>query len=184
MIKLFTKSPKLYIKQKCGFTLLEVMMATLIIGIGLVGVSSLIAQNIQVQYINKNVLIASQLAQEGLELVRNVRDENWLIDGNDWKIGAGSGTNSDIVQDAHYAIDYLGSINSSVNTITDNGAKLYINSDYYNHTVSGDVTPFFRLIEAIEDAGGSFLTVICTVRSIERDRYNDYVAETILYNWR
>ena len=153
------------------------MMATLIIGIGLVGVSSLIVQNIQVQYINKNVLIASQLAQEGLELVRNVRDENWLAD-NDYDL--------DIIGDGTYIIDYggRGSINDSVNSIDEDGARLYINSDYYNYTVSGDATSFFRLIEAIEDVSGSFLTVTCMVRSIERDRHNDYVAETVLYDWR
>lgn len=183
MFNFFKKIFPLY-TTKSGFTLLEVMMATLIIGIGLVGVSSLIVQNVQVQYINKNVLIASQLAQEGLELVRNIRDENWLTDGNDWKIGAGSGTDSDIVQDGDYVIDYLGDIDDSVNSIDEDGAKLYINSsNFYTHTSAGNTeTNFYRLI-TVNDLV-SYLEVKCTVRSKERDRTHDYEAETVLYNWR
>ena len=58
------------LKNSTGFSLLEVVVAILIITIGMIGVTSLVIQNIQTQYINKNILIASGLAQEGLEQLR------------------------------------------------------------------------------------------------------------------
>ena len=191
MIKLFVKNFKFCTKQKSGFTLLEVMMAVFIIGVGLVGIASLIAQNARVQYFNKNSIIASQLAQEGLELVRNIRDTNWLI-GNDWKNGDGVDPNTDIIQDADgYVVDYLGNINN-VNDISGDGeiidepgAKLYINSGYYDHNNLGGATSFSRSIKVSEDISGNFINVICVVRLMERNnKYRDYINETTLYNWR
>jgi len=178
MFNLFKKTIRLY-STETGFTLLEVMMAVLIIGIGLVGVSSLIVQNIQVQYINKNVLIASQLAQEGLELVRNIRDENWLIGGNDWDENISDGS-----ANYTFTIDYLKDINDTVNSIDEDGAKLYINgNDFYTHTSTDNTeTNFYRLI-TVNDLV-SYLEVKCIVRSEERERTHDYAAETVLYDWR
>lgn len=169
---------KLYIKQKRGFSLLEVMMAVLIIGIGMIGVSSLIVQNIQVQYINKNVLIASQLAQEGLELTRNARDENWLTSGNDWDENISDGS-----ANYTFTIDYLKNINDTVNSVDEDGAKLYINSDdFYTHISTGNTEiGFYRLITVNDQV--NYLEIKCTVQWKERERIHDYTAETVLYNW-
>ena len=60
-----------------AFSLIELLVSMAIIGIGLLGISSLAAQNIRVQYFNRNSLISAQLAQEGLELARNLRDNDW-----------------------------------------------------------------------------------------------------------
>lgn len=160
-----------FIKQKNGFSVLEVMVAVLIIAMGMVGVLSLVLQNIQVQHINKNNLIASQLAQEGLELVRNIRDDNWL-DGNDYDLG--------IIGDGDYAIDYSIGV-SDVDGI--NNAALNINaSGFYTHG-AGDATPFYRLI-TVDDSSAEHLKVECKVRWSERNRTHDYTATTLLYDWR
>jgi prepilin-type N-terminal cleavage/methylation domain-containing protein len=76
------------IKNKKAFTLLEIIIVIYIISLGLVGVMSLFLQTIKVQNINKNKLIASQLAQEGIETIRNIRDENWILGSpyDGWKI--------------------------------------------------------------------------------------------------
>ncbi len=102
---------KIQFPNNSGISILEVVVAVMIISFGMVGVLSLVIQNVEAQYINKNVLMASGLAQEGLELVRNTRDFNWLTPGNSW--------NQDIVGDGTYTIDYGGrsSINPAVNTL-------------------------------------------------------------------
>lgn len=167
------------LKRQFGFSILEVIIAILIISIGMIGVLSLITQNIQVQYISKNDLIASQLAQEGMELVRNIRDTNWLTAGNDWKIGAGASTNSDIVQDGDYAIDYSGFI---VDIDSINNAGLNIDAaGFYTHGAGVAATPFSRLITVVDN--GDYLEVECKVQWKERGRTHDYTVKTLLYNW-
>jgi type II secretory pathway pseudopilin PulG len=160
-----------------GISILEVVVAILIITIGLVGVMSLVIQNIQAQYINKNILIASGLAQEGLELVRNIRDLNWLTPGNAW--------DQSIVADGTYTIDYhgRGSIEQTANFVSDALARLYIDSDnLYTHTMTGAPTNFYRLITVSNNT--NYLDVKCTIRWQEGSQYHDYTAETYLYNWR
>lgn len=164
-------------KKQNGFTILETIIAFFIITMGMVGVLTLVVQNVQVQYINKNVLIASHLAQEGLELVRNVRDNNWLTPGHGWT--------QDIVGDGTYTVDYRGrtSINASVNDINDAGARLYIdNNGFYSHLASSQATKFYRLITVADH--GSYLDVECKIRWLEKAQNYDYTAKTLLYDWR
>lgn len=184
-------------RKQNGFSLLEVILVISIVTIGLLGVFSLVAQNIQVQNVNKNYLVASMLAQEGLELVRNIRDTNWLsrhADANetpyDWKLGAGAGSNSDIVQDGAYVIDYSGNINDSlvnIDSIDDIRARLYFNDDgYYFHDNTGvaTTTDFYRLISVFEDISGNYIVASSTVRWKNAGRTHNYAVETYLYDWR
>lgn len=167
-----------FIKNNYGISILEVVVAVMIISFGLVGVLSLVIQNVEAQYVNKNVLVASGLAQEGLEQVRNIRDFNWLIPDNSW--------NQDIVGDGTYTIDYGGrsSINQSVNSLNEAGAKLYIDTNgFYTHTaMAGTPTNFYRLITVVDNT--SYLDIKCAVRWTDGTQNHDYLAETYLYNWR
>jgi len=168
-------------KEKLGFSLLEVIVAIGVTAIGLLGIISLVAQNVQAQYLNRNILIASQLAQEGLELVRNKRDINWLTPGNNWKTGAGSGTDSDIVQDNDYSIDYSGNIND-IDSIDD--ARLYIdNNGFYTQAVTATSTYFYRLITVTGETADS-VDINSRVVWSDRRGNKEYIASFVLYNWR
>lgn len=61
-----------------AFSLVEIMVVVSMITVGFVGIIGLVQKAIMLYYNNKNVLIANNLAQEGLELVRFVRDDNWM----------------------------------------------------------------------------------------------------------
>lgn len=63
-----------------GFTLLETVVALAIITAAVVGPVTLVTRGIFSFGPSKNKLIAANLAQEGLELVREVRDNNVLCD--------------------------------------------------------------------------------------------------------
>lgn len=77
---------KLKLNKNKGFTLIEIMVAISIMAIGLVGAYSVLPMIIKSQAVNANEFLASQIANEGMELVRNIRDNNWLL-GNDWTDG-------------------------------------------------------------------------------------------------
>ena len=156
------------IKNQRGFSLLEVTVAISLILIGLIGVISLSLQNIKTQNINGNTFIASQLAKEGIELIRNKRDSNWF-DKKLWNDSLASGK---------YKIDYEGNF-SPVASI--NEANLKINKDGYN-SIKGDDSIFDRMIE-INNDNPDYLDVKCTVRWQEKGDYHEYIVETYLYNW-
>ena len=171
----FTQAPT----RGAGFTILEIIVVVFIIAMGLVGVLSLIIQNVQVQYVNKNNLIASQLAQEGLELVRNKRDRNFL---------AGNWFSSGIVlpdDNSKITIYFDGAdiIINSVSGIDDNDARLMIDNSFYIYG-SGSYSGFNRVVEVENDYNASFTVASCIVQWQEKGQDHQYVVDTILYDWR
>ena len=65
-------------ENKGGFTLLEVMTAVFVVTVGLIGVFIVIQNLSTYTAYSKDRLVASYLAQEGMEIIRNIRDTNWL----------------------------------------------------------------------------------------------------------
>lgn len=159
------------LKDNNGFSLIEIATALFVISVGLLGVLSLITQNIQAENINKNKLTASQLAQEGLELVRNQRGDNWLST-NDWDEG---------ITPDDYRVDHTGVI-ESVNSIDE--AQLQQDEDgYYVHNTDHDDSIFRRMI-TIESSTDASSSISCQVEWSEKGRTLEYVADTVLYDWR
>lgn len=66
------------IKHSRGETLLEVLIALVVLIIGSVTATSLILTSIKANLYNKDALQALNLAQEGIEYMRNLRDTNWI----------------------------------------------------------------------------------------------------------
>lgn len=163
-------------KRSAGFTLIEVIAVLLIISIGLLGILSLIIQNIQSQSINKSTLIAYQLAQEGAELIRKTRDTQWNL-GVDWD------TYFPEVSTAHnYYMSYLDAYPSLASPA--DLTRLYQDDEgFYSHDPSGDFSGFSRTINLTRLSEGSlFVRVTITWQEYNRDM--SYVLETMLYDWR
>lgn len=164
--KLFSKN-----KKSPAFTLVEIVAVLFIISIGLLGVVSLLIQNIRSQSINKNGVIAYQLAQEGIELVRKTRDTNWKNEPN-WNENLATGD---------YYMDYTHSIPQVLNSPTD--ARLFYNaSGFYDHNSSGESTIFNRVIKLV-DLDVDTIGVKVEISWGDRDRQHTYTLDTILYNW-
>jgi Tfp pilus assembly protein PilV len=72
--------------KKNSFTILEAIFAISILTVGIFGVSSLISQFLTSSSISNQRLIAAYLAQEGIEIVRNIRDTN-LLEGESLDAG-------------------------------------------------------------------------------------------------
>jgi len=63
--------------------LIESLVAITVVVVGLVSVLTLVVFNLRVQVYSHDMLIATNLAKEGIEVVRSVRDANWM-NGDDW----------------------------------------------------------------------------------------------------
>jgi len=164
-------------KNNRAFTLVELMAAMVVISIGLVGVGNIITQIlVQSRYISSK-LVAAYLAQEGLEIVRNIRDTNWLTPGNQW--------NSNLIGDGTGTVQYDSSaVNFGPNSIDDTGARLKLDptNQFYNHTTGVD-TPFYRLI-TISQISPTELEVKCQVKWIDMGIAHTVTAVEDLYKWR
>lgn len=76
-----------------GFTLIETMVAISILAVALVGPFTAVQNALSSSYIARDRLIAATLAQEGLEYVRSIRDNNYHAN-LDWLDGFNSSTNT------------------------------------------------------------------------------------------
>jgi type II secretory pathway pseudopilin PulG len=156
-----------------AFTLVEIVVVLFIISVGLIGILSLIVQNIQSQDYNKNNLIAYQLSQEGMELVRMVRDTNWK---NSRPFNESLASASGTVYT--YSMDYQDLVPQSV--VSPVALKKDANG-FYIHGV-GEDSGFSRLL-SLELISDHSLRVQSSVFWKNRGRDYSYVLETILYDW-
>jgi hypothetical protein len=62
-----------------GFSFGEVLISAFVLTVGLTATSALVSSSLGYSYDNRDAVVATQLAQEGVELVRNIRDENFAI---------------------------------------------------------------------------------------------------------
>ena len=179
-----------------GFSILEASIVMGVVSIGLLGVFSLILQNIQVQKVNKNMLVASMLAQEGLELVRNIRDDNWIASpAVAWDLNIAGWGNNDFTVDYTMALANANDSDNDGDIMEEANTKLYKNSanNFYTHTAAGNTaTQYYRLItvddiDASSPADGidDYYKVKSHVQwKDSKGALKDYIAETYLYNWR
>ena len=76
------------LKSSAGFTTLELMAAIVVVSIGILGAYSVVQQIFVYTSISSQRLTAAYLAQEQIEITRNIRDTNW-INNLDWQTGLG-----------------------------------------------------------------------------------------------
>jgi prepilin-type N-terminal cleavage/methylation domain-containing protein len=177
-------------KNKKGFTLLEVISAIFIISVGVLGIVRFIPSLIVDSSINSSRFTAAYLSQEGVELVRNIRDTNLMEainkdDSTSWKEGLEECTAGCELD--YYCVKIEDPVVS--NPISHNCFKAYDSGDllklddlgFYNYS-SGEETKFKRKITIIEETT-NVLTV--SVDVYWQDRGVDYQTslQEKLYQW-
>jgi prepilin-type N-terminal cleavage/methylation domain-containing protein len=79
-------------KTTRGFTLVETLVAISILVLALTGPLTIISQALKASYYSRDQIVAFYLAQESMEYIRNIRDENSLKTGasvDSWLDGIG-----------------------------------------------------------------------------------------------
>jgi len=169
------------IKER-GFTMMEMIAAIFIITVGALGIFSLVSQTISFISVSSSRLTAIYLAQEGIEIVRNIRDSNWLEARENpdvsWDEGIPLGS---------WEADYT---TQNLTQPYDAGNYLNISNGFYCYS-SGTPTKFKRKItifgkvnldgdpEEIFD----LLKISVEVSWTERGRTHQVTTQENLYRW-
>ncbi|KKR20861.1 MAG: hypothetical protein UT50_C0015G0014 [Candidatus Moranbacteria bacterium GW2011_GWA2_39_41] len=141
------------LKINRGFSLMESMLSVFVLLIGIVGVISLMVSSTKHSMDSRDTIIATELAQEGLELVRNVRDNN-VAGGKD------SFVDFPVSESHNCRVSY----NSSGSIPCDSSYVLNYVDNFYTHSGSG-ATKFQRKIEFDYDQSASAASTKVTVTS-------------------
>jgi hypothetical protein len=159
------------IKKNKGFTMLEAVIATSIVIIGIMGILIVSQNTVLIIYFTRDRFTAAYLAKEGMEIVRNIRDEN-LIQSPPrlWNHGLLCPTPP---------CNFMAQFNDATLRSYVTGTSLRINPDgFYNYDI-GTLTKFTRRI-TITNIGPDSIRV--NVR-VNWDAHT-FLLEENLYNWR
>jgi Tfp pilus assembly protein PilV len=156
-----------------GTTLVEALVAILVLVFGIVPSLAIVFTGNAFSYSIRNSLIASNLAQEGTEVVRAIRDANWF---NNQPFDTG-------LSDGIYRLEW-----SSDALLPESGnPPLKVTpTGLYNYS-SGTDTTFQRrvFITKIDPAGCNCeLRIIAEVTWLERSGAKTIRVESHLFNWR
>lgn len=136
-------------KKVRGFTVGEVVLSSFIMTMGIVSVLGLINFSFKSSVESQDIIVASELAQEGVELARNIRD-NALVDKMATDSPTDVFTNFPNGANSRCAIDYNDTAfdcGSPVITLT------LMPSGFYEHQ-TGSNARFYRMLK-IDHTGGA-----------------------------
>ena len=164
-------------QQMRGFTLVEALVALTLMTVGLIPAFLQATESLKLSLTVKNTLIAGHLAQEGVEIVRSMRDANWFS----------SAPFSQGLTDCATGciVDY-----TSVQP-TDAGTNPPLLLDaltgMYQYT-TGDPSPFRRRITIVPVAttakpGQAGLRIATEITWTERKNPKTFTLESYLFDW-
>lgn len=195
-----------------GISLIETLVALFILAIGITAALSLVGYVSSITASTKNKIIATNLAREGVEAVRNIRDSNWLYYGeggardrwNDkWpKDPAGSGVMKEykaVLLTADNALSGVGQITNyslvpllsaaPAAPMPDDEARVYLRSGvgYTQREGEGEPTIFARRISISyspkPEDGDNVVEVSSNVTWYEHGRQRNVMLVTKLSDW-
>jgi len=152
---------KLRIQKAQGFTLIETMVALLLLSTAIAAQLTIASKGLSTSVIAKDQIGAFNLAQDGMEYIRFVRDTNRLKGAN-WLTGAGgtsAGIDLSTCASAGATVScYVDSVQSSVTSCTSNVCPLlsYDSTNHYYSYTTGNTSPQrYRRIITITTPVGS-----------------------------
>jgi Tfp pilus assembly protein PilV len=153
----------MYIRKLSAFSIPEVVLSAFVLTTGIISVMSLFSAAHRGSFDTRNVIIASELAQEGVEVARNIRDNNTAYRVENWTTGdncqASMAGNCDPFRyfpnggNSRCSLNY-NSAGSSAFTCPITQTWINTSNTGLYHQAGGTATRFFRIIK-IDHTGGS-----------------------------
>lgn len=181
----------LNLKKDRGFTILEIIIAVFILVIAITASYSAFSGVITATSVISSRLTASYLAQEGIEIIRNIRDTKWLGCSGDpdcWNnviVPYFNNSNCSSGCEADYTTGTGVTGETPLRIYTDAFINIVTESDgvnkFYSY-VSGEPTKFKRKI-IITSAGTEVLLVNVLVSWDDRGKSYSFTVEEYLYDW-
>lgn len=158
-------------QQNNGYILIESIIAITIVVVGLLGIFSLLSRSLSLNRVVSDRFVAAYVAAEGIELVKNMIDNN-ILAGKPWNAGLSSG---------EYEADFR-----SEHLAANQHRPLRLNRESgaygYGETES---TRFTRVIRLAVAPDGNEITVGSRVHWMTRGGGTfDINLEEHLFNWR
>ncbi|MCK9352395.1 MAG: hypothetical protein WCT49_04665 [Candidatus Paceibacterota bacterium] len=154
-------------KIKKGFIMVETIVAVSIILMVVPAVLGMATKGITLGTSAKSQMIASYLASEGIEFIRNKRDSNLLryqngVSGAKWDDGFTPGGASPMCKNNPCTINPLAAPSNIIQRCSGSLAtpspcyRLYLDSfGFYSHDTGGQATQFYRGVSVIDAPGNS-----------------------------
>jgi type II secretory pathway pseudopilin PulG len=158
-------------RKNRGYVLIEAIVAITIAVVGLLGIFSLLSRSLSLNRVVADRFVASYLAAEGIEIVKNLIDNN-ILKGVPWNEGLSSGT---------YEADY-----ADTGLIPDTGRFINVNPDTGAYGYA-ELTPTLmkRTIAIRNSADGEEIAVGSRVNWVTRGGGKfDINLEEHLFHWR
>jgi prepilin-type N-terminal cleavage/methylation domain-containing protein len=164
--------------NRAGFTLVEVITALFIVMVGIMSAYGLVEQSLATAKTASMQLTAAYLGKEGIEIVKNIRDSNYLAayagDSVGWSDGltnCGSGCKA----------DYTSAYSNSLSSTSSDQLLKFSDVHLFNYSL-GDDTAYKRII-TIDSTLANILGVSVLVQWSERGRNHSITVQENLYNW-
>jgi len=133
-------------KKYSGFSFIESVLAIFVVSVGMIAVLSLLSKNLKQSMDSRDQMVASLLAQEGIELVRNLRDNNWANEIDTFNSGTGG--------------NFPASNDMTCSILSTSTA---INNSPANYNISGISNKFQRKIQVVYDGASKNTAEITSV---------------------
>lgn len=153
----------------------EILVAIFILLIGILALSTLTTNAVRTSNANSSKLIAANLAQEGLEIARAIRDLNLAGGGAGW-----DDFFNNYCAGGSYIVQYD---DSSFQAYQDIFLKYDAATGFYGYD-SGTNTIFKRRINLVANSCPNSFTVVSQVSWTQRGQSYIVTAEDQLWNWR
>lgn len=159
-------------KMNKGFTFIELMVVVLVVSIGMIGAMDVMTRTFVYARFVSSKLVAAYLAQEGIEIVRSIRDTNWIEKAENW--------DEDIVCCESTPCECQADYNDLELSVYQEDVYLKIDGGFYNYDPGSAIPSKFKRKISIDKPVSHEILIMVTIT------WKDHEIQIFekLYDWK